>query len=48
MATRKDIKKCVSELVGQGHRREEAKRMCSEQEKSQSKEENGFYDKELE
>jgi hypothetical protein len=29
---KKDIKKCESELIEQGHSREDARRLCSEQE----------------
>ncbi len=48
MDTKKDIKKCVSDLISQGHSREDAKRMCSEQDRSKDKEQSGFSEKEEE
>ncbi len=46
MDTLKKGKDCESELMSQGHSREDAKRMCAEQEKSHKKDESHFPEKE--
>ena len=46
MDNKKDIKKCVSDLVSQGHSREDAKRMCSGKESSKPSEHSSFSERE--
>ncbi len=38
----KDIKNCESELMKQGHSRDDAKRLCAEREGSKEKKPSGF------
>ncbi len=44
----KDIKKCESELIKQGHSRDDAKRLCAEREGSQEKKKSDFSEGEEE
>ncbi len=44
----KDTRKCESELIEQGHRRDEARRMCAEREGSEEKNDTGFAEDEEE
>ncbi len=46
MDTKKDIKKCVSDLISQGHSRDDAKRMCSGKESSKQSEHSSFSEEE--
>ncbi len=38
----KELEKCESELIEQGHSSEEAKRLCAEQEESEEKDQSDF------
>ncbi len=42
----KDIKKCESELIKQGHSRDDAKRLCAEREGSEEKKPSDFSQRE--
>ncbi len=45
MDIKKDLEKCISDFMDQGHSREEAEMKCSEQDKSKEKEHTSFPEK---